>query len=78
MHPVVHINTSHVFPQIETVEWESHNLEIMKALKGGTDALKAMHSEMSVDDVERLLEESNAAIEVPCPHGVFQLQYCRA
>jgi charged multivesicular body protein 6 len=50
--------------QIETVEWESHNLEIMKALQGGTAALNAIHAEMSVDDVERLLEESAEAVEM--------------
>ena len=50
------------------MEWESHNLEILKALKGGTAALNAIHKEMSVDDVERLMEESNEAIEVSfCP-----------
>ena len=36
----------------------------MKALQGGTAALNAIHKEMSVDDVERLLEESNEAVEV--------------
>lgn len=39
-------------------------MEILRALKGGTAALNAIHSEMSIDDVERLLEESNEAIEV--------------
>lgn len=41
-------------------------MEILKALKGGTAALNAIHKEMSVDDVERLLEESAEAIEVRC------------
>ena len=49
---------------IENVEWEYSNLEVMKALKAGNAALNKMHDQMSVEDVEALLEETNAAIQV--------------
>ena len=41
-------------------------MEILRALKGGTEALNAIHKEMGVDDVEALLEETNEAITVSC------------
>ena len=53
-----------VFKMIEDIEWETANLEVMKALKVGTEALNKIHEEMSVEDVEALLEETNEAIEV--------------
>lgn len=39
-------------------------MEALKALEAGTAALNKLHEEMSVEDVERLLEESNEAIAV--------------
>lgn len=54
-----------VLEMINTVEWEYSNLEVLKALKSGTAALNAVHKEMSVEDVENLLDETNEAIEVP-------------
>ena len=53
-----------ICPQIEEIEWESHNIEALRALKAGTDALKKLHEEMSVEDVERLMEETREAREV--------------
>lgn len=53
-----------VFKMIEDIEWESANMEVLKALKVGTEALNKFHEEMSVEDVEALLEETNEAIEV--------------
>lgn len=49
---------------LEDIEWESQNMEILKALKSGTDALNKIHEEMSVEDVENLLADTNEAIEV--------------
>ncbi len=53
-----------VLQMIDTVEWESANMEVLKALKTGTTALNKLHEEMSVDDVAALLDETNEAIEV--------------
>jgi hypothetical protein len=39
-------------------------VEALRALEAGTAALNKLHEEMSVEDVERLLEESNEAIAV--------------
>ena len=50
--------------QIEDIEWESTQVEALKALEAGTKALNKLHEEMSVEDVERLMEETQDAIEV--------------
>ena len=52
-----------VHEMIQTVEWEYSNMEVMKALRAGTDALNKIHSQMSLEDVETLLEETNEAIQ---------------
>lgn len=53
-----------VLEMIDNVEWESSNMEVLKALKSGTNMLNKMHEEMSLEDVENLLDETNEAIEV--------------
>jgi charged multivesicular body protein 6 len=53
-----------IMEMIEQVEWESANMEVLKALQSGNEVLNKYHQEMSVDDVEALLEETNEAIEV--------------
>ena len=53
-----------VLEMIENVEWEYSNMEVMKALKAGNNALNSIHNQMSVEDVEALLEETNEAIQV--------------
>lgn len=52
-----------VLEMIDNIEWESTNLEVMKALQAGNTALNKLHEEMSVEDVENLLAETNEAIE---------------
>ncbi len=52
-----------VLNMIQNVEWESQNIMVLKALKEGTEALNKMHSEMPLETVESILEESNEAIE---------------
>jgi charged multivesicular body protein 6 len=49
---------------IDGVEWAAINLEAMKALKSGNDALNRLHEEMTPDDVAALLDETNEAIEI--------------
>jgi len=53
-----------VLNMIETVEWESQNIEVLKALKEGTEALNKMHTEMPLETVEAILEESREALEL--------------
>ena len=53
-----------VHEMIQSVEWEYNNMEVMKALRSGTDALNKIHEQMSLEDVESLLDETNEAIEV--------------
>ena len=38
--------------------------QVLNALKEGTAALNKLHEELSVDDVEKLLDETMEAIEV--------------
>ncbi len=61
-----------VMEMIEQVEWESANMEVLKALKAGNDVLNKYHEEMSVEDVEALLEETNEAIEVGVDWNILQ------
>lgn len=60
---------------IDNVEWEYANVEVLKALKAGNAALNALHQEMSVDDVQTLLEETNEAIQVPVAHVLSALSW---
>ena len=50
--------------QIEDIEWETQNIEVMRALEAGTAALDKLQKEMPVEEVERILEESAESIEV--------------
>lgn len=50
-----------VLQMIDDVEWTSMNVEVMNAIQAGNVALKKMHEEMSLDDVEAILEESKEA-----------------
>jgi hypothetical protein len=50
-------------------------MEILRALKGGTDALNAIHAEMSVDDVRALLDDTNEAIAVRKPVTICAIQF---
>lgn len=52
-----------VLEMIDNIEWESANLEVLRALQVGNTALNKLHEEMSVEDVENLLAETNEAIE---------------
>ena len=52
-----------VMEMIDTIEWEAANMEVMRALQAGNAALNKLHEEMSVEDVENLLAETNEAIE---------------
>lgn len=53
-----------VLDMINTVEWESQNMDVLRALQEGTKALNKMHEELSIEDVANLLDETREAIEV--------------
>lgn len=53
-----------VFQMIEDIEWESTNIQVMEALRSGTKSLNELHEEMSADDVEAILSDTNDAIDV--------------
>lgn len=52
-----------VMEMIDNIEWESINIQALKALREGNNALNKLHSEMSYEDVVNLLDETNEAIE---------------
>eukprot|EP01126_Amoeba_proteus_P015013 TRINITY_DN16669_c0_g1_i1.p1 TRINITY_DN16669_c0_g1~~TRINITY_DN16669_c0_g1_i1.p1 ORF type:complete len:199 (-),score=54.10 TRINITY_DN16669_c0_g1_i1:76-672(-) len=43
---------------ITTIEWSEIQLEVMKSLRLGNDALKELNSQMNIDEVENLLLET--------------------
>ena len=53
-----------VMEMIDNIEWEYTNMQVLKALKEGNNALNKLHDEMSYEDVVALLDETNEAIEV--------------
>ncbi len=53
-----------VFRMIDDIEWGSINIRVLEALQSGTALLNRLHEEMSLEDVETLLEESAEAVEV--------------
>lgn len=53
-----------VMQQIEDLEWAAISVQVLNAIKSGTSLLNAIHDEISVDDVQSLLDETTEAIEV--------------
>lgn len=53
-----------VVKMIDDIEWQSHHVDILKALQAGTSALNKLHEEFAIDDVAELLDATNEAIEV--------------
>lgn len=50
--------------QINLIEGASMNIEIMKALKGGSETLKEMHTEKTIEEIEDVLDEVKEQIEI--------------
>lgn len=46
---------------VESVEFESQQLQVFEGLKAGNSMLKMIHEEMSVEDVQQLMEETAEA-----------------
>lgn len=53
-----------ILETIDTVEWEYANMEVLKALKAGNEALKKLHEEMPLEEVAALMDETKESIEV--------------
>lgn len=54
----------HVEEMIKSLEWAAQNVEIMKALEHGKNALNDLNNQMPIDKIEALLDESDEAIEM--------------
>ncbi|CAK4072212.1 unnamed protein product [Aphanomyces euteiches] len=50
-----------VLQMVDSVEWESQQLQIFEGLKAGNSVLDAIHKEMTVEAVEDLMEETREA-----------------
>ena len=48
---------------VHDVEFAQINLQVMEGLQQGNEALKQMNSMLSVEDVERILEETQEGVE---------------
>lgn len=48
---------------VQTIQWETENLKVFNALKEGNQALDAIHSVMSIENVEELMDDTKEAIE---------------
>lgn len=53
-----------ILSMIDNVEWATVNQEVFSAIKVGKDQLEKMNEQLSIDDVEALLEENREAAEV--------------
>ena len=52
---------THTRFQIETIEWETQQLEVFEGLKQGNKVLDEIHQQMSVDDVVQLMDDTAEA-----------------
>ncbi|CAL8303747.1 unnamed protein product [Merluccius merluccius] len=48
---------------VQDIEFVQIELKVIEGLKVGNDCLKSMHEVMSIDDVERIMDETQEAIE---------------
>lgn len=49
--------------QIDSIEFAQMEQKVFEGLKAGNDVLKAIHSEMTIEDVENLMLDTQEAIE---------------
>ena len=47
---------------VQTIQWETETMKVVGALQEGNKALDAIHSVMSVEKVETLMEETQEAV----------------
>ena len=47
---------------VQTIQWETETMKVVNALEQGNKALDAIHSVMSVEKVEQLMDETQDAI----------------
>lgn len=52
-----------VLEMLDTVEWETQQLQVFEGLKAGNSILNAIHKEMTVEAVENLMLETEEAQE---------------
>mmetsp|Transcript_3000 Transcript_3000/g.4179 ORF Transcript_3000/g.4179 Transcript_3000/m.4179 type:complete len:135 (+) Transcript_3000:262-666(+) len=48
---------------VQNIEWESQQMIVVDALKNGNQALNAIHSVMTIESVEQLMDETREAME---------------
>ncbi|RLN50835.1 hypothetical protein BBJ29_003551 [Phytophthora kernoviae] len=65
-----------VLGMLDTVEWETQQLQVFEGLKAGNSILNAIHKEMTVEAVEELMmetEEAQATANVLCSSSATKL-----
>jgi hypothetical protein len=61
---------------VESVEFESKQLEVFEGLKAGNAVLKKIHESMSADDVAKLMDdtaEAQAAVDVSYIYYLYNI-----
>ncbi|XP_061830221.1 charged multivesicular body protein 6-like isoform X1 [Nerophis lumbriciformis] len=54
---------SNIERMVQDIEFMQIELKVIEGLQAGNDCLKSMHQIMSIEDVERILDETQEAIE---------------
>uniref|UniRef100_A0A4W5JXJ3 Uncharacterized protein n=1 Tax=Hucho hucho TaxID=62062 RepID=A0A4W5JXJ3_9TELE len=52
-----------MFSQVQDIEFVQIEMKVIEGLKVGNDCLKSMHEAMSLEDVERIMDETQDAVE---------------
>ncbi|KAF7306817.1 hypothetical protein MIND_00473400 [Mycena indigotica] len=60
--PTYHRNPTHA-PQVSTIEFSLVEVSVLHGLQQGNDVLKQIHKEMSIEAVEKLMDETQEARE---------------
>ena len=59
----ISIKLSPITLQVHDIEFTQVEIQVVEGLKGGNEALEALHQIMSLDDVERIMGDTEDAIE---------------
>ncbi|XP_026056360.1 charged multivesicular body protein 6-like [Carassius auratus] len=57
------VQISNLERMVQDIEFAQIEIKVIEGLKAGNDCLKQMHEVMSIEEVERILEETQEAIE---------------
>ena len=53
----------HCLPQVSTIEFSLVEVSVLHGLQQGNEVLKEIHKELNIENVERIMEETQEARE---------------